>query len=323
MSTRGLIAQAVLGATGRVGQGIGDRIRADAKLKRDQALDQTRTENNKAAASHASDLRRGENEQQHKLTLEQQKAQDKDARGRIRLTSELGTKSYEDVTDEAGNIIGQRETGSNQYMPYTKSGSKNDAAWKRRELAITTLSDEINAIRESAGEMGGAMDEGTKKRLDRMTTMRDQLMLAEPGSTFEQLLIGESGAAGGTDGSAPASESEPSGIKGLLGDAMKGKEQQKQTENVQSQIERLEDEADTVLESLKVKPVSGQGGRPSPDSPRKASPEALAKAQAMVQKLLAIDNDPQMSSALSPRQRAKIVDRIMEFQRAGVPVDVQ
>ena len=56
----GLIAQAVLGGAKEVGQGIGDRIRADAQLKRQQALEDTRTSNQMQAQAHGSALRIGE-----------------------------------------------------------------------------------------------------------------------------------------------------------------------------------------------------------------------------------------------------------------------
>lgn len=56
MSAGGLIAQALLGATGSAAQGVGERLRADAQLKRQKALDKARSQNSMVEQSHQSAL---------------------------------------------------------------------------------------------------------------------------------------------------------------------------------------------------------------------------------------------------------------------------
>lgn len=56
MSAGGLIAQALLGATGSAAQGVGQRLREEAKLKRQQTLDKTRTQNNMQERTYQAEL---------------------------------------------------------------------------------------------------------------------------------------------------------------------------------------------------------------------------------------------------------------------------
>lgn len=60
MSTGGLIAQAVLGATGSAAQGVGQRLREEAKLKRQKSLDKAQAQNDMQVQAHGSSLRIGE-----------------------------------------------------------------------------------------------------------------------------------------------------------------------------------------------------------------------------------------------------------------------
>lgn len=59
MSAGGFIAQALLGGTKEAAQGIGNQIREEAKLKRQQALEKTRTDETMKAQAHQSALTQG------------------------------------------------------------------------------------------------------------------------------------------------------------------------------------------------------------------------------------------------------------------------
>lgn len=60
MSVGGFIAHAVLGGTGEAAKGIGNQIREEAKLKRQQALEKTRSENTMTEQTHQSALAIGQ-----------------------------------------------------------------------------------------------------------------------------------------------------------------------------------------------------------------------------------------------------------------------
>jgi bacterioferritin (cytochrome b1) len=53
------------------------------------------------------------------------------------------------------------------------------------------------------------------------------------------------------------------------------------------------------------------------------SPEDMAAAQALVQKMIALDSDPNTSEVITPRQRENMIQLINELKRAGVPVTPQ
>jgi len=323
MSAGGLIAQAVLGGAAEVGQGIGDRIREEAKLKRQQALAKTNTTEIMKRQAHDEALTRGTNEQQHGMTLEQQKAKDQQARGRIKLTDELGQENYSDVTDENGNIIGQRETGSNQYTPYTTSGKGSD----RFELAVESLNGDIEAIYKSAEAMGGQMTPEMQGRLDVLTAQRNAMLYGngENSTLLTELLSGEGGGQAPADSQAEPEAKEPGSLRGLVGNAMSAGKKQEKTQDVQAQIDSLEEEADRMLNRLAPGPTwkAGSGGKPSYQKPSQPSDEDLAAAQDLVQRLIALDENPETAKALTPRQRQNIVERIMDLQKAGVPINLK
>ena len=322
MSVGGLIAQATLGATREVGQGIGDRIREEAKLKRQQALEGTRTMETMKRQTHNSGLRRDENKQQHGMTLEQQDAQNQNARGRIKLTDELGQENYADVTDKSGNLIGQRERGSNQYTPYS---TKSDSDLSDREkLRIETMNSEIEAIYKGAKDMGGALTPDAQSRINTLTLQRNQMLYGGGGggTILSNLLNGEGGDGKPGGSSKPEPDATPDSLRGLVGGAMNGQKQETESAGAQGKIKALEDEADKIL--AKVKPTfrSGRSGMPAGNTRPEMSEEDIAVAQSLVQRLIALDENPETSAALSDRQRNNLAQRIMELQEAGVPISL-
>lgn len=312
MSAGGLIARMALGGAEAVGTGIGNRIREEAKLKRQQALEKTKTTETMKRQAHGEALKRGTNEQT-----------DRQARGRMELQDELNQETYSDVTDDQGNLIGQRNDESNQYTPFTSKG--NTKMPERERLAIESLNSEIESIYSSAEAMGGALTEDQQNRIDALTAQRNAMLYGGgSGTVLSNLMAGEGGS--GTQPSAgsgePAAEEKPQNVRGLLQGAMENGEKAKKGNDVKAQVDALESEADELLDRLKPRPTSGVGGRPNGNKKPERSPEDIAAAQELVQRLIALDENPETSAALSDRQRQNIVQRIMELQRAGVPINL-
>jgi hypothetical protein len=319
MSMGGLLAQAFLGGSAEVGKGIGNRIREEAKLKRQQALEGTRTTETMKQQAHASSLKRGENEQRQTMEMEQIGARDESARGRIKLTDEVGRRNYEDVTDENGNIIGQRQTESNKLDKYSTG---RDTLTNRQKAFAESLTNRIKAIDDSA-EYGAVSPEDMERR----DAMEVQLNALFAGSgQFSELMNGRGGE-GGSNNPAPGAQPEPSAnpdsLRGLLGSAIKVGEQKAEDQGVQQQLTVLEDEADKLLQRINRPSFMryiGKAGEAG--TPPQADQEAIAAAQALVQRFIALDEDPAASGELSDRQRTNLVQLIREFQRAGVPLNL-
>lgn len=242
-----------------------------------------------------------------------------------RAYEESQQPAYEDVTDDNGNIIGQRETRSNQYTPYSTKGTTDLP--ERQKLAVESLNEEIKAIYKSAEAMGGALPQESQDRLDRLTLQRNAILYGGgSGTTLTKLLAGEGGDGAGSAPEPGNSEPEgkPEGMAGLINSALQSGKQQEQGAAVQAEIEALESEADRLLDRLSPGPSwkAGPGGRPTHQARSKPSAKDLAAAEALVQKIIALDEDPQASAALSERQRAKLVQRIMDLQKAGVPINL-
>lgn len=329
MSAGGLLARAVLGATHGAATGIGERLREESKLKRRQALEQTRTTETMKRQAHNTALQRGTNEQTHGQALERQKAQNEDARGRLVLQDELGETRYQDVTDANGRIIGQREVDSNQYTPFTTKPASD--LTDRQKYQIESLNSEIESIYKSAESLGGTLTPEQQDRLDTLTLQRNSMLYGGGGSStiLSDLMSGEggSGSPAGDDGDQPEA-SEPQGIRGQLSQRVSGQEQQSKNDGVQAQVDTLEKEVDTLLSKVDPDLRSGALGMPgggllsTPTRKQPLDEQDIAKAQELVQRFIALDENPETSGALSERQRAAIVQRIMDLQRAGVPINL-
>ena len=320
MSAGGLIAQALLGGSQAVGQGIGDRIRADAKLKRQEALTEKKATEGIRQDENRSKLNRGENVQKAELDLNKQEAVNDDARGRIQLTDDLSQKRYTDVTDENGNVTGQREVGSNKLDKYSTSDGRDMSLTNRQKAYAKSLTDRIKAIDDSA-EYGAVSPEDMERR----DAMELQLNALFSGSgIFSELYDGKGGGQGGpgtdTPGPDKLKKPDPESIGGLVGSAMNTGEKQARVTVATDQINGLQDEADKLLQRIKKPSVMGSIGKPG--SQPQVDSDAIEAAQDLVQRLLALEDDPAMVEALTPRLRNNIKQRIMDIQRAGVPLNL-
>jgi len=77
----GFIAQALLGATGGAATGMGNKLREEAKLKRQQTLDDSRTQNELTVQAKGSELRKGEDAGRSALNIGEQNLQNEYASG--------------------------------------------------------------------------------------------------------------------------------------------------------------------------------------------------------------------------------------------------
>jgi len=322
MSAGGLITSAVLGGTAQAAKGIGDRIRADAKQARAEAILDKRTAGAIKQDENRSVLNREENEQKAAIGLVKQEAVNDDALGRIRLTDEVGQKRYENVTDDEGNVIGQREIESGKVNRFPTSKGKDMSLTNRQKAYAKSLTDRIKAIDDSA-EYGAVSPEDMERR----DAMEVQLNALFAGSgQFSELMNGTGDGQGGSGGDTPGPDKpkkpDPESIGGLVGGAMKTGETQDRVKVATDQINGLQDEADDLMARLNPPTVTGAGGRPDGNNRPQVSQDDIAAAQDLVQRLLALENDPATAEALTPRLRNNIKQRIMDIQRAGVPLNL-
>ena len=312
MSAGGLIAQAVLGGTARAAKGIGDRIRADAKQARADAMLDKKTED-------ASQLQK----ERAKLATEKQKLGHKQKTNRLIKSDELGQETY---TDEMGpdgkTVIGQREVGSNRLDKYSTSAGKDMSLTNRQKAFAQSLTDRIKAIDDRA-EYGAITPEATERR-DAMEVQLNALFAGK--GRFSELMNGTGDGQGGSGGDTPGPDKpkkpDPESIGGLVGGAMKTGETQDRVKVATDQINGLQDEADDLMARLNPPTVTGAGGRPDGNNRPQVSQDDIAAAQDLVQRLLALENDPATAKALTPRLRNNIKQRIMDIQRAGVPLNL-
>ena len=314
MSAGGLIAQAVLGGTAQAAKGIGDRIRADAKQARAEAILDKRTAGAIKQDENRSVLNREENVQKSNLGLAKQEAVNDDARGRIRLTDEVGQKRYENVTDDEGNVIGQREKESGKVNRFPTSAVKDMSLTDRQEAYAKSLTDRIKAIDDSA-EYGAVSPEDMERR----DAMEVQLNALFAGSgQFSELMNGQGGQ-GGADPDTPGPD-ETTKTPGLLEQAMAQQDTQSQQSQTISELDKLDSEADDAL--ARIKPKKPAGGTPYANyAKEKVSAEDRAAAQSAADKLVVLYDDPERFGALSDRQQTKLVQRIMELKNAGVTIN--
>lgn len=315
MSAGGFIAQAVLGGTQSAAQGIGNKIREEAKLKRQQALEGTRTIETMKRQAHESAMARGENEQRHGMTMEQENAQNQNARGRLRLADELDQRNYEDVTNESGKIIGQRETDSNQLTPFTSktTGDLSD----RQKLAIESLNAEIKSIYKGAEAMGGSLTPDAQDRIDRLILQRNQMLYGGGKTPFTSLMEGQDG--GRAEPSGQAAPAEPGNMKGLINAQRQQQQANKTGEAVTKQIEAIESEAEQALTALSPnREISSAYGRPSGTQRPSVSQQIIESAQATLEKIYQVTQDPDVFAAMSDRQKSNLAETIREIeQRLG------
>lgn len=170
MSAGGFIAQALLGGTQGASQGIGNKIREEAKLKRQQTLEGTRTENQKGLQENQSELAAGREAEQRDYDSEQ-------AKQRREHELAMADKQHgqrKDLADYKLNT--ELELARDQAE---KSGDLND--WQNANL------DRIN----------GSIDNLQKMERDLMTGKSDGMQISlmgeeggeEPQNTSDKLAV--------------------------------------------------------------------------------------------------------------------------------------
>jgi len=313
MSLGGLLAQATLGGAAGVGKGIGDRIRADAQLKRKELLAEKQTTETMKRQTHNSGLRREENTQQHGMTLDQQTAQNDDARGRIELTDELGQENYQDVNDESGNIIGQRETDSNRYEPYATDSAGSDLS-DLGKLRIETLNSEIEAIYKSTADLGGVMSPEDEDRLGVLTLNRNALLYGSKLSDYTGEGSGDP-AAGGEASADPAGTSEPNSFEEDVQQEVDRRDAKGKDRDLGKKIEKIQDDAEKALKSLTPRPKSGPMGRPvGGANQNRVSPETVAEARDTLARLYRATADEKTYNAMSDRAKTQLKSTVLKLE---------
>lgn len=179
MSAGGFIAQALLGGTEGAAQGIGNKIREEAKLKRQQALEGTRTENRMQEQAHGSALAIGqqnlqneyasgeaEKKREHDLALaDKQHGQQKDLAD-YKLTTELT------LAREKAEASGSLSDWQNANLDRI-NGSIDNLQKMERDL-MTGKSDGMQI--SLMGEEGGPEPQNTS---DKLAVIRQRLKAEE------------------------------------------------------------------------------------------------------------------------------------------------
>lgn len=176
MGMSGLLAQMGLGAAANVGQGIGDRIRKDAALAREKALNDqrfgqsqeleaTRFSNNEAIADKNHKYRGEEINQQSKLT---------DARDDKNRKHALEDRAYaEDKADKATKTATEKDYAEKRYG-FLQSQVED---LSKQEIELTKIA--YNQRDESGNPVGltadqkNKLDEITQRKSDLITEMND------------------------------------------------------------------------------------------------------------------------------------------------------
>jgi len=311
----GLLGSAMAGGAQAVSQVSEGRI----EEKRAKALEKLRTMNTRET-NNIQHLRNvGRDDTLNERRVAQDATNNEKAAARIRLTDELGQQTFEDVTDDSGRIVGQREAGSNQYTPYPTSAGQDMSLTNLQKAQVKSLTDRIKAIDDSTEY--GAVSPGDMERRDAMELQLNALFSGS--GIFSELYDGKGDGQGGetrTGNPAKAEKPAPESIGGLVGSAMNTGETQARVTVATDQINGLQDEADKLLQRIKKPSVMGSIGKPG--SQPQVDSDAIEAAQDLVQRLLALEDDPAMAEALTPRLRNNIKQRIMDIQRAGVPLNL-
>ena len=334
----GLLGSAMAGGAQAVSQVSEGRI----EEKRAKALEKLRTMNNRAEGA----IRFGQEQTLADTENSRRVAQDataftrqqglaatdnENAIKRIRLADELGNNAYTDVLGLDGKtVIGQRDE-NNKLTQFGQAGgrygqglSKED--WTRLKYAHGVKNDRLKELQEMSRD---PMIEVDEKMTTEMAALNTEVQELESlifgngsggGQTLAELLSNLGAAGTGTGNPAKAEKPAPESIGGLVGGAMKTGETQARVKVATDQINGLQDEADKLLQRIERPSVMGSIGKPG--SRPQADSDAIEAAQDLVQRLLALEDDPAMAEALTPRLRNNIKQRIMDIQRAGVPLNL-
>ncbi len=326
MSAEGLIGRALLGATHGAATGIGERLRKDAKLKRDKALSDHQTKNTKSVDAHRSALNMGENTQKAEITRERDDRLNEQKRGNLKLTDDLRDNRHEDITGDGGNVIGYRDMETNKptYFTDPDGGSGSSAYfgsglskedWSRLKYVHGVKNDRLNELREMARDPTVEMNKSATEEMAALNTEVQQLegMVFGRGgqSELQRLLSGDGGNAGQNPKGSPSSEPDkPGTVGGLVSQAMN---QQKQSDGKAKRAENLASEAEYTAKMLDVRPRNNTGSRPYAASTDQPTEQAMKGARVFRDKISAMSTE-EFEALFSPRQQSAILDTMRKIE---------
>jgi len=329
MSAAGLIGQALLGATHGAATGIGERLREESKLKRQKALEQTRSENSMQEAAHQSALNIGEANHGAGLTEKRDQRLHKQDKELIDYKGRQGKNDWTLLKGGNGTMI-QYSPSRNESRPANipeGAAPKNDSLTDREKYQLDMLSDEANALREKQAQGLEPLTAQEKMRLGQIeATMNTMLGGGSTMTPYQQLLAGEGGNAQ-PDSSQPGQgggqpQNDPQGdtsVKGIIGTQMQQRESEKRSDAFEQKREAAIQRADAVLE--KLDPGFSPGGMSGAmqEVRAKQRPQFMEEARAAAEELLALEQQ----GDLSDDQKRWIAERLMRLQDAGVNLNLQ
>jgi len=329
MSAAGLIGQALLGATHGAASGVGERLREDAKLKRQKALEGTRSQNRKEEAAHTSALNMGEAAHGAELTEQRDNRLNQQQREKLKLTDNLRDNRHEDITDDNGNVIGYRDTETNKptYLTDPDGGSGSSTYfgaglskedWSRLKYVHGVKNDRLAELRERASDPAVEMDKSATEEmaaLNREVQQLEGLVYGGGGqqSELDRLLSGQGSAPApdGPGGPQPDTQ-KPDTVGGLLSSAM---EQQSQESEATNRADELASEADNVAGMLDAPVLNNTGPRPYGAKSDGPSKQALINARKYRDKMGAMSTE-EFESLFSERQQSVILDTLEKIENA-------
>ena len=186
----GFIAQALLGATGGAATGMGNKLREDAKLKRQQALEGTRTQNRMTEQSQNSALRMGEQATQNEYTTQSQASQNEFVAGessaRRAHESSLADKRFGQEKDlvrfklkvesEAAKASGNVKINPNTQILIDEAQSNLKHLRELESNLRTQSTDQFGGLIGGSTEEGGLTVEEVNTRTGEWTTELNKLL---------------------------------------------------------------------------------------------------------------------------------------------------
>lgn len=192
MSAGGFIAQAMLGGTAGAAKGIGERLREEAKLKRQQALDDTRNQNAMQRDTHKSALNIGEQNLQNEFAA----GQAEETRRHQTTQAETEHDRRKDLVDyrinaetEADKASGKYEIDPRVKIQIDEVQGRLDHLRKLETNLRTKSTDSFGGAIGGSTEEGGLTWEEINARRNSATKELNKLLgISEPTPTDNSLL---------------------------------------------------------------------------------------------------------------------------------------
>lgn len=330
MSAGGLIAQAVLGGTHGAATGIGERLREEAKLKRQKALSDHKLENTKEAsthqsglnvkeANHGAELTEQRDERKHGYTMSEINTRNSNARNNnwaVEVGSDGSLYRVNPTLGESQKIVGSDGMFGEQSGSIL-GGNLSEDDWSRLKYMHKTKSDRAKELRERNQEGVNPLSEGEVKELSKLneelSALEQTIFPTGGGSTLQQLLNGQGGGQPMPDdgGQQPQDQGQngASGFGGLLRQAQQVDKQQSK----QDEMAGLEEEAEMALDLLSARPRANEGSRPYAVKSDKPTAQSIENAKQVRDKLMNLP--PEQFNLLSDRQKANITGIIRDINQ--------